>query len=232
MKRVMALAAVLVLIAFAVPSLAAGKLVSTQENLYVIPYYGTSYNCNFYAELSNEGDKPVEFASGLLELYDADGNSIVSSDVYYCYPMVLAPGEHAFLFSNQYPDLGDKTVQDHMLSIMGQGKTTQRVALLESTATYETRTDGYYSTDYLTAVITNTTENILYDFNAVFALKDMDGNLLYVVSNSWYGYNVGILPGSSVLLEMAMDYAVSDYLIKNSLVPASAECIAYQTTGI
>ena len=232
MKRVLALGMVLVLVTLAVPALAAGKLFSAQENLYVIPYYDTTVYCNFYAELKNDGDKPVEFSNGLLELYDADGNSIISSDIYYCYPMVLEPGGHAFVYSNEYPDLGDKTIEDHMLSVMGQGKVTQQIVLLDTTAKFETRSDGYYSNDYLTAVITNNTGDILYGFEAVFALKDAEGNLLYVTSSSWYGYNVGILPGSSVQMEMTVDSTISGYLSANNLVPATAECIAYNSTSI
>lgn len=232
MKRVLALGMVLVLVALAVPALAAGKLVSSQENLYVIPYYDTSVYCNFYAEIKNDGDKPVEFTNGLLELYDADGNSIVSSDIYYCYPMVLEPGGHAFLYSNEYPDLGGKTIEDHMLSVMGQGKVTQQIALLDTTAKFETRSDGYYTNDYLTATITNNTGAILYGFETVFALKDAEGKLLYVVNSSWYGYNVGILPGSSVQMEMTVDSTLSGYLSDNNLIPATTECIAYTSTSI
>ena len=232
MKRVLALGMVLVLVTLAIPVLAAGKLVSSQENLYVIPYYDTSVYYNFFAELKNDGDKPVEFSSGLLELYEADGNSLISSDIYYCYPMVLEPGGHAFLSSIEYLDLGDKTIDDHMLSVMGQGMVTEQITLLDATAEMETRSDGYYTDDYLIATITNNTGDILYEFNAVFALKDAEGNLLYVVSNSWYSYNVGILPGSSVLLEMTMDSTVSDYLSDNNLVPATTECIVYNSTSI
>jgi hypothetical protein len=232
MKRIFALGIVLVLVIVVVPSFAAGKLVSSQENLYVVPYFDTSVYSNFYAELTNEGDKPVEFSNGLLELYDADGNSIVSSEIYYCYPMVLEPGENAYLLSNEYPDLAGKTIEDHMLSVMGQGKVTQKITRLLATAITEAKSDGYYTYNYLTATITNNTEEVLYGFEAVFALKDAEGNLLYVVNNSWYGYNVGIMPGSSVQLQLTMDSTVSDYLTTNNLVPATTECIAYSTTSI
>ncbi len=229
MKRIFALCIVLFLVALAAPSLAAGKLVSSQENLYVIPYYDTSVYCNFYAELKNDGDKPVEFTSGLLELYDTDSNSIVSSDIYYCYPMVLEPGEYAYLYASDYTDLTGKTIDDHMLSVIGQGKATLKIVRLTTVANMETKSDGYYTYNYLTATITNSTQELLLSFDVVFALKDADGNLLYVTNSSWYGYNVGILPGSSVQLEITMDSTISDYLSENNLIPTSTECIAYKS---
>lgn len=230
MKRIFAFGIILVLVAFSVSSMAAGKLVSTQENLHVIPYYTTSVYCNFYAELTNQGDKPVEFSSGLLELFDTDGNSIVSSDISYCYPMVLQPGESGYVYSNEYLDTADKNlIDDHMLSVTGQGKITQKIIRLTASAILETISDGYYSYNYLTAVIKNNTEDSISSLEAVFALKDVDGNLLYVTNSYWSGYNVAIMPGSSIKMQVQMDTFVMNYLTENEIVPSAAECIAYIT---
>lgn len=230
MKRFFALGLVLVVLSAALPALAAGKLTSTQENLYIIPYYGTSVYCDFYATLTNDGDKPVEFSTGLLELYDADGNTVTSTDVYYCYPMVLAPGENGYLVSVQYTDIpGNVTVSDHMLSVTGKGKVSQTIDRLEASAIEETQSDGYYTYNYLTATITNTTDADINSLEVVCALKDGEGNLLYVINSYWNGYNVYLVPGSSIRLQMQMDSSVRDYLTNANLVPATVDCIAYHS---
>ena len=233
MKRIFAFVMVLVLVAFAAPSLAAGKLVPSRENLHVIPYYTTSVYCNFYAELKNEGDKPVEFSSGLLELFDPDGNSIVSSGITYCYPKVLQPGEVGYLYSNSYVETADKNfIDDHMLSVTGQGKITQTIVRLDASAVLETVSDGYYTYNYLTALIKNNTEEIVKSFEIVYALKDAEGNLLYVVNSYWSGYNFGIMPGSSVQMQVQMDSTVLNYLTENIIVPAVTECIVYSVAPV
>lgn len=228
MKKIFRLGLVLVFIAVTLPALAAGKLVATQENLYIIPYYSTSVYCNFYAELTNNGDKPVEFSSGLLELYDTDGNTIASTDIYYCYPMVLQPGENGYVVSSQYTDLPENaTIDDHMLSITGKGKVSQKIDRLEASALLETQSDSYYTYHYLTATITNNTDVDLNSLEVVCALKDSEGNLLYVINSYWNGYNVYIVPGSSIRLQMQMDSSVYDYLTNASIVPTATDCIAY-----
>ena len=233
MKKIFALGLVLVLLSVVVPSMAAGKLVSTQENLYVIPYYSTSVYSNFYAELTNDGDKPVEFSTGLLELYDAEGNSVASTDVYYCYPMVLQPGENGYLISSQYMDITENsTISDHMLSVTGQGKVSQKVVRLEASAVMENQSDGYYTYNYLTATIKNSTDAAINSLEVVFALKDNEGNLLYAVNSYWSGYNVYLTPGSSIELEVQMDSSVTDYLTQAGKVPTVTECIAYNTAPV
>jgi hypothetical protein len=159
-------------------------------------------------------------------------NGPLNPSDFCCYPMVLEPGDNAYLFSNEYPDPGDKTIEDHMLSVMGQGKVTQKITRLAATAVMETESDSYNTYNYLTATITNNTEDLLYEFEIVFTLKDAEGNLLYVTNNSWYGYNVGLLPGSSLQLKVSIDSTIINYLTTNNLVPASTECIAYNAASI
>ena len=50
-----------------------------RENFYVLPYW-SGFAGYVYAEVKNIGDKPVQFNGGLLELFDAEGNSIESEN--------------------------------------------------------------------------------------------------------------------------------------------------------
>ena len=212
---------------------AAGKLVATVENLCVIPYYADAYYGYVYAELSNTGDKPVQFSNGLMELFDPDGNSISSADLYYCYPPVLQPGDKAYTYVSGYVETKDKNfISDHMLTVTGKGTISQKIVHLNSTASYEQVSDIYGTYDYLVSVIENNTENVVTMCEVVFAVKDAEGNLIYVANTSWSGYNVGVMPASSLEMRFQMGTDMMNYMKDNNIVPATVESIAYFTTAI
>ncbi|NLF29022.1 MAG: hypothetical protein GX592_14090 [Clostridiales bacterium] len=201
---------------------------SAQESLLVLPYYSDGYYGYVFAELTNAGDKPVEFSSGLVELFDADGNSIASSDVYYCYPPVMQPGENSYIFTYGYVATREEDfIDDYMLSVTGKGTISRDIARLNSTARYEQISDGYSTYGYLIAVIENNTENVLYDCTVVYAMKDADGKPLYAASTSWSGYNTGVMPGSFIEMRTQIGSDMRDYMDGNNIVPASMESIAY-----
>ncbi len=207
---------------------AMGKLVSTQESLIVIPYYDNYYNGYVFAELTNSGDKPVEFSSGLMELFDPDGNSLSSTDLYYCYPPVLQPGETGYVYGYSYLEVdGPDMIDDYMLSVTGQGTISQTVLRLTAEARIEEVEEYYDTYHYLVADIQNTFDQPLTSFEIVFAVKDEAGALLFVMSSSWSGYNVGVLPGSSVEFREQMSSDLMTYLEENEIVPATVEAIVY-----
>jgi hypothetical protein len=210
------------------PAAAAGKLAAIHENLYAIPYYTSGIYATLYAEVANEGDKPVEFATGLVEFFDKDGNSVESVDVEYCYPGVLQPGEHGFISVSKYIETTDLTlVADHMLSLTGKGKITANIARLEASARIETTTDAYYPTTRLIATIKNSTEKAVQDISAVFAVKDAAGEILYIANNTWNGYNIKLLPGSSIEMSMDLYSDTVTYFSDHNLVPAAVDIVAW-----
>lgn len=228
-RKILALGVALLLIAFSFNgALAMGKLVSTQEKMAVIPYYDTYYYGYVFAELTNSGDKPVEFSSGLMELFDSDGNSLSSTDIYYCYPPVLQPGETGYVYGYSYVDVPSKeTIADYMLSVTGQGTISQTVTRLEATGRQETVEEYYGTYDYLVAEIKNTLDAPVTSFELVFAMKDDAGGLIYVVYSSWSGYNVGIMPGSSVELRYQLGSDFTTYMQDNAIAVATVDVIAY-----
>ena len=63
-------------------------------------------------------------------------------------------------------------------------------------------------------------------FNAViFDLKDAEGNLLDMETESLYRYELG--PHSSLTLVSAVDSKVRDYLVENGIEPAAVEAFAW-----
>ena len=131
-------------LALTAPAFAAGKLELVTETLNVIPE-GERMLCKMYYQFTNTGDKPVEFDSALLDLFDPDGNSIVTvkTDIYRNWPSVLQPGESGYGWAETPVSTKDKAfVDDHMLSIMGKGKVTIGVQRYKAAARFEKITEG------------------------------------------------------------------------------------------
>ena len=212
-------------------ALAMGKLESTQENLVVVPYYDTYSYGYVFAEVTNSGDKPVEFSNGLMELFDADGNSLSSTDLYYCYPPVLQPGETGYVYGYGYVDTASGSqISDFMLSVTGQGTVSSTVTRVEAAARVEAVDDYYGTSDYLVAEVKNTLDAPLANFEIVFAVKDGTGNIVYVISSYFSGYNVSIMPGSSVAFRYQIGSDIATYMQTNGIEPATVDVIAYNLT--
>lgn len=229
-RKIRWMGVILLVIAFSFNgALAMGKLESTQENLVVVPYYDTYFYGYVFAEVTNSGDKPVEFSNGLMELFDADGNSLSSTDLYYCYPPVLQPGETGYVYGYSYVDTASGgQISDFMLSVTGQGTISQTVTRVEAAARFEAVEDDYYgASDYLVAEVKNTLDTPLTDFEIVFALRDDAGNLIDVISSYFSGYNVGIMPGSSVEFRYQIGSDIATYMQDNGIEPGTVDVVAY-----
>lgn len=218
---------VLALSLICAPAFAAGKLVVNQERMLALDYYG-SVDAEVYAEVENTGDKPVEFSAGLVELFDADGNTIDSTDYLYCYPSVLAPGEKGYVYVSMYPDnvTAAADIADYTLTVTGKSSTGE-TNLMKTTGIYEPGVvDGYWTYNYLTAEITNETAETTYDLYCVYALKDADGGLLYVYYTT--AYSIGVPAGGTMYMRTSLPDSVLEYFDANGITPATVDAIAYE----
>jgi len=229
MKKVLFLVITLLLLLsfLMLPASAAGKLSVVQEKFYVFPY--SSYHSgHVFAELKNIGDKPVEFNGGLLELFDAEGNSIESENYIRCRPKILDAGETGFLYvSKSVKEATDKSfIDDYLLTVTGKGTKEVMVKRLEtSNANHRIDENSYRRRDYLVVDVTNNTEDTQYDFYVVYALRNENGELLYVDSvNPSY---VGIKSGGTVEIEVRLDSDIVDHFLANNITISSIETIAY-----
>ncbi len=210
------------------PAFAAGKLTVNQERMIALDSYGT-VDVDVYAEVENTGDKPVEFSAGLVELFDADGNTIDSTDYVYCYPSILAPGEKGYIYVSMYPDNASVAadIADYTLTVTGKGSTEASV-VMKTVGTYDANVqDGYWTYNYLTAEITNETADTIYDLYCVYALKDADGALLYVYYTT--AYAIGVPADGTIFMRTTLPDSVLAYFDANGLVPATADAIAYES---
>lgn len=227
MKRFFAFLLVLVLVLSANSAFAAGKLTVEQENFYVTSgwsIYGTAF-----AKVSNTGDAPIVINTGLLEIYNAEGDALTSTDYYTDPARYLQPGEYTYVkIYDEVEDVEEASeVTDYMLTITGKSESYYVTQRFPCTATYEPNSgDGYLSYDCLYATLTNDTEETVYGINVVIALLDAEGNILYVTTDCLYS-SIGLAPGSSVTFCEYIDSDFTDYFEANGIEPATVDSIAY-----
>lgn len=230
MKRIALFALTLVMILTAAcPALAAGKLVVDQETFYSLEPYDGSFYTYIYAEVTNTGDKPVEFNNALWEVFNADGDAIDSTDWLYCYPDVLEPEGVGYIYG--YISLDDVTstedAADYSLTVSGKSAKENNVVILPATVEYRFTEGDWRNTHELVATVTNDTENVVYDYRVVYAVKNAEGKLLYV--ESVQPSYVGILPGTSIEVtrDLSYDSVVEELLEAGILSFDQVEVVAY-----
>lgn len=210
------------------PAFAADSLVVNQDRMIALDSYGY-VSAEVYAEVQNTGDVPVEFSAGLVELFDAEGTTIISTDYVYCYPSILAPGEKGYIYVSLYPDnvTSADEITDYALTVLGKDSSgeTKRLAAV---GTYDADVqDGYWTYTYLTAEITNETAEPIYDLYCVYALKDADGALLYVYYTS--AYAIGVPAGGAVYMRATVPDGMLSYYSANEITPTTVEVVAYES---
>ncbi|MBN1777906.1 MAG: hypothetical protein JW811_07260 [Clostridiales bacterium] len=216
---------VLALSLISASALAAGKLTVIQEHMIASDSYG-SVEVKVFAEVENTGDRPVEYSAGTVEIFDADGNTVAATNRVYCYPYVLAPGEKGYAFNTLYPEnISAAEIADYSLNVMGISS-TKEAKLLPVTATFEIVQEGNWKYYYMVAEITNETSDIVYYPYCVFALKDADGQLLYVDYTSYSA--IGIPPGNTIIIRYSVPDNIITYYADHGLVPSTADAIAFQ----
>ena len=225
-KRIIIL---LLLIAMLIPasSLAAGKLTVTQEAFYVRPF--TSYHAGeIYAELTNTGDKPIAFNGGLIELYDAEGNSIESSNIYSCYPPILGPGEVGYLYDTTYvKEAVDKSfIDDYSLTVTSKGENEKTLHHYPSEGTYGEVQRSKYSTEFrISAAITNDSGADQDDISVAIALYDKDDKLIY--ADRVNPNNITVPAGQSIIFRTSVDRRILEAWAEEGIEPAKIVTIAY-----
>lgn len=227
MKKTMALilALVLVMCFGASSAMAAGKLNTAQENFhFVTSYWNYGYA---FAKVENVGDKPINVNAGVLELYDADGNVLNSSDYLYAYAETLQPGEYTYI--EMYSEVEDETAvaEDYLLTLTGKSDNDCTTLRLPVETKLEMNVEqGYWTYNYMYAAVTNNTEEPIYNLEVVLALLDADGNILYIDSDALYSERA-LAPGSSMIFRMDIESAFIEYFAANNITPASVDAIAY-----
>ena len=225
MKKTLALVLALVLVLCAAPAFAAGRLNVEQENFIITNGY--SMYGYVYGKVANVGDKPMEVSSGIMEIFDAEGDVITSEDYMNAYAKYLQPGEYTYVrLYEKIEDVEESDVDDYLLTVTGKSSNDYVSVRLPVVTEWAPNTKSGYSTyDYMYATVTNDTDSTIYDVNVVFALLDEEGNILYIDSGSVY--NVGLEPGSTITFREYVDSSFKEVYEKNEVVPATVDAIAF-----
>lgn len=225
MKKTLATVLALVFLCCSGQALAAGKLTTVQENFWVISSYWADA-AYAYARVENTGDKPIDVNAGILEIYDANGDVVTSGNYLQIFPKCLQPGEYTYVALamevQQAKDVGEPA----SCKLVITGKTDDESSTLRLPAQVKTETGEWWKADYMTATVTNNTEETVYDIQTVFTLLDAEGNILCVENDSQLA-PYGLTPGSSVVVRREINKAFISYFAAKDIVPASVDVIAY-----
>ncbi|MBQ8313710.1 MAG: hypothetical protein IJX84_10990 [Clostridia bacterium] len=223
MKKIISL--LLALCCTCVSALAAGKVNVAQESfIHLADEYSNRYYC--YAKVENTGDKPIKVNAGVLEVYNAEGDAIHSSEWINAHARYLQPGEYTYVRVNEYMDDLTLVPDDHLLTVTGRSDNDYANVRYPVETKLELGVEGDWATyNYMYATVTNNTEETVYNLNLVMALLDAEGNILYLYNNGLY--EVGLTPGSSLTFRQNLPSDFMKYFEANSLVPASVDAIAY-----
>ena len=225
-KITLALVLALLVVCITVPAFAAGKLSVTQENFIVTNSY--SMYGYVYARIDNVGDKPIKVNAGVLEIFDKDGNAVTSSDYLIAYAEYLKPGEYTYAYIyDEIEGVEESNVDDYMLTITGKSSNDYETMRLPVTTAYlDNVKEGYFTSDYMVATVTNDTDKPIFDVEVVLTLLDAAGNILYMESASMYS-DKAIMPGSSIQIREEVSQTFIDVFEAKGLVPVSVDAIAY-----
>lgn len=227
MKKLVSILLTLALCLGCTCALAAGKLNVVQKNTYFITEYGSNYYA--FAKVENSGDKAIKVNGGVLEVYDAEGTAISSSDWIEAFACYLEPGEYTYVLVNCYEGFEDDSLpDDYALTLNGKAdKDCSNVRFpVETELKLNVRVDEWNVEDYMYATVTNNTDETVYDLQMVLALLDAEGNILYVEEEGLYD-SIGLAPGSSLVIRKYISPDFKAYYEANGLTPTSVDAIAY-----
>ena len=226
-KHIVVAVILMVLMVMPTMSFAAGKMVSTQEDFYVVNSY--SIYGYVFAKVENTGDKPVEYSAGLLEIYDANGDTLASDSYLSVYPKILAPGEYGYVKDMEKVETELYTdVDDYMLTVTGKSNSGDTVLRLPVVSEYLDQVPVYSwrNEDYLVATVTNDQDKTIFGIQVVMVLLDDEDHILDIEQVDLYS-GKGLTPGSSLVLKEEVSSAIREAYERKGYKATKADAIAY-----
>ena len=227
MKRLVAAVLVAMLMLGASSALAAGKINVEQENFMTVKDYN-DYAYAF-AKVTNTGNKLIRVNAGILEVFDAEGDVITSTDNMYKYAEYLEPDEYTYVYIGAKLEEGQMAnVDDYLLTITGKSESENRTKRLEVKDLSFKRgvQEGYSTYDYAYFTVVNNTDEVMWNVKVIYALLDDLGNILFVRTDS-IDWNEGLAPGSSICYKENIDSDFMAYYDAHDLVPTKVDAIAF-----
>lgn len=225
MKRTVVFLMILMLMMASATAFAAGKIRVTQENFHLIESYG-KYGYA-YAKVENVGDRQIKVHAGILEIFDENGDVITSTDYLRNYAEYLQPDEYTYVYLRAEIENENMKPDDFMLTITGKSDNTYQTQRLPVEMKYEEDIRARYgTTNYMSALVTNDTDEPVYNITVLLVLLDNEENILYMESTG-LGRNTAIMPGSSVMFRVEVSSSFKEYFENEGLNPMVVDAIAY-----
>ena len=225
MKRTVVFLMILMLMMASATAFAAGKIRVTQENFHLIESYG-KYGYA-YAKVENVGDRQIKVHAGILEIFDENGDVITSTDYLRNYAEYLQPDEYTYVYLRAEIENENMKPDDFMLTITGKSDNTYQTQRLPVEMKYEEDIRARYgTTNYMSALVTNDTDEPVYNITVLLVLLDNEENILYMESTG-LGRNTAIMPGSSDMFREEVSSSFKEYFENEGLNPMVVDAIAY-----
>ena len=164
MKKVVAMVLSVIMLLSMTSALAAGKVSVVQENFYALKnYYDYGY---VLAKVANVGNKPIKINAGILEVYDAEGDNLTSTDSLKKYAEYLDSDEYTYVYMAAKLEEGQlEHVDDYLLTITGKSDTkgpTRRVTVKDVDFKRDYKVNEYYTYDCAFFTVVNETDETIW----------------------------------------------------------------------
>ena len=228
MKRIFALTVALILVLAALPALAAGNIQPTEEAAHYVVSHSDGYRVYYYAVVTNTGDARASVNDLLFEIRDRADTAIESTSKYTLYPEILDPGQTGWLvITKDVKDIDNKAWIDHFALTMTTkaADDDEEVRPLTASAEYLAK-DEDDNEDVLRATVTNDAEENAFKVTVAMAARDGEGKLLYIVGDATK--DIGLAPGSSLLLRSVIRSEIMDEMEDQGEAVATVDALAYR----
>ncbi len=204
---------------------AALPLTVVEENFYVRKSWGDNLEGCYIAKVANENDAPLSISDALLILKDADGNEVGRTEYLgRSGSRYLEPGEASFV-SIRADVAEGSTVATYEASFGTSANSYGKDTQIEASNAELRVKEGYWTTYYVAATITNASDAPLSQASVVIALKDSEGKLLDLATSGLYQNELAA--GSTITLIDSIDSSTVDYCTENGIQLGSVEAFGW-----
>ena len=204
---------------------AALPLTVVEENFYVRKSWGDNLEGCYIAKVANENDAPLSISDALLILKDADGNEVGRTEYLGTSgSRYLEPGEASFV-SIRADVAEGSTVATYEASFGTSANSYGKDTQIEASNAELRVKEGYWTTYYVAAIITNVSDAPLSQASVVIALKDSEGKLLDLATSGLYQNELAA--GSTITLIDSIDSSTVDYCTENGIQLGTVEALGW-----
>jgi len=204
---------------------AAPPLSVLEDNFYVWKSYGDQLEGCYIAKVANENDVPLYISDAILVLKDADGNEVGRTEYLgRSGSRYLEPGEASFI-SIRADVAEGSTVATYEGSFVTSSNSYGKDTQIEASNPELRVKEGYWTTYYAAATITNTSDAPLSQASVVIALKDSEGKLLDLATAGLYQNELAA--GSTITLVDIIDSSTVDYCTENNIQLGTVEAFGW-----